>query len=732
MSSTSGVIQVIEFVRALALTWKNLAAYPPTHPAVAGSLAIVKRRLDELRGPAGEVTFGISNDGLMYGATKVDVPAAQKLAQALFTRGVAIVRLGNETTVKDIEIFLRVLGAGAPTEQKRVIWDDLTAAGVMNINLQPVNYSALQVTDRIDEKKRDEKKLRAESLWDEILRALLENRFFSARLRNPPVRIQTADELARMMAQYMEVAPSANVPFDPEATFGIRIPTRDDRKAVLDFIEKTVGQYITESSGMKKQHSLEQAVALLRNLAEPLRGTILRAVAEALVHDETAGTLLRDFASSLPTDEVLDALRYLSSMGKLSNHAAMLLEALATVEASNRSAAPADSVVADLVQLFGEEDIDRFNPPDHQALLGAIAVHIPRIPPEAMNAIEQLGERSGTVEHAAITKQLSNVLMDLVDELGVSRDPRPVLMRVETVIRSHMSTGDFTESLARIEHLQSIAKTTASETLRTAVQESLLRLATGESIQALVDMVHSATPQKVEGIQRLAAALGVTARRSLLVALADEKNRSRRRRLFDFIASLGASIVPDATAFLGDERWFVVRNMLSLLRMVRDTTSLPQVRNLARHPDLRVRLEAIKSLLALDSTVPRSLLDDLVNDPDPKVAETAVTLVGNYGIKEGVDPLLRVVSGNDMFGARRMLRIKAIKALGEIGEPRALDALDRFFKTSVLPWPAREERYAAWESIYHYPADIRRAFVEKGLRSSDPQVRAICERFSGT
>ncbi|HSP15392.1 MAG TPA: HEAT repeat domain-containing protein [Thermoanaerobaculia bacterium] len=730
MSSTSGAIQVIEFVRALALAWKNLAAYPPTHPAVASSLDIVRRRLDELRGPAGEVTLGISNDGLVYGTSKIDIPAAQKLAQALFQRGVAVMRLGNETTTKDIEIFLRVLGAGAPSDQKRAMWDDLTAAGVMNINLQPVNYSALQVTDHIEEEKKEDRSQRAESLWDQILQALLENRFFSARLRNPPVHIQSADELARMMAQYVEVA--ANVPFDPDATFGIRIPTREDRKAGLDFIEKTVGQYIAEASGMKKQNSLEQAVQLLRSLAEPLRGAVLRAVAAALAQDEGAGTLLREFASELPTDEVLDALRYLSSMGKLSNHATMLLEALTNVEASTRAQPPTDSVVADLVKLFGEDDVDRFNPADHRELLSTVAIHIPKIPPEALTAMELLGDRTGTVEHAAITRQLAVVLMDLVGELGGTRDPHAVLSRLEVVIRSHMAGGDFNESLVLIEQLQEIAKSTRSEQMRSAIQESLARLATGETIQALVDMVHKATPDKVEGIQRLAAALGVTARRSLLVALADEKNMSRRRRLFDFIASLGPTIVPDAISFLGDDRWFVVRNMVALLRAVRDQSSLPQVRNLAHHPDLRVRMEAIKSLFALDSTVPRSLLDDLVNDPDPKVAETAITLLGNYGIKEGVEPLLRVVSGNDVLGARRVLRIKAIRALGEIGEPRALQQLDRFFKTGFLPWPAKEERYAAWESIYHYPADVRQTFIEKGLRSSDPQVRAICARFAGT
>jgi HEAT repeat protein len=112
------------------------------------------------------------------------------------------------------------------------------------------------------------------------------------------------------------------------------------------------------------------------------------------------------------------------------------------------------------------------------------------------------------------------------------------------------------------------------------------------------------------------------------------------------------------------------------------------------------------------------------------VAETAVTIVGNYGIKQAVEPLLRIVQGNDIFGTRRSLRVKAIRALGEIGDPPALSRLQRFFRDSILPWPSKEERYAAWESLSGYPHEARAELVERGLRSRDMQVRQISQRLS--
>src|SRR5438445_562460 len=171
MPSTPAANQVAELVRALALGWKNLAAYPPGHPSLVSSLQLVHRRLTELRGPAGEVVLGIESDGLLYGSDKIDSVSAQKFAQALYTRGVAVLRFASETEARDIEIFLRLLAGGSPADQKRAIWEDLTAAGIVHINLQPVDYSGVQVTEDLTALPPEEKQ---PSLWEEILRALME------------------------------------------------------------------------------------------------------------------------------------------------------------------------------------------------------------------------------------------------------------------------------------------------------------------------------------------------------------------------------------------------------------------------------------------------------------------------------------------------------------------------------------------------------------------------------
>lgn len=718
---------VADFIRSLALAWKNLAAYPPGHPALATSVSAAYRSFSALRGPAGEVILGVASDGIMYGPDKIDSTQAQKFAQALYTRGVAVVRFAGATTGTDIEQLLRLLTT-APGETAPPMWEALTAAGVMNIHLQPVDYSAVRVTEQLTPSAQ-----KRESLWDDILRALVAGRELSLKSqRLLSSEIRSVDELSALMLRYIETEDDA-VPFDADATFGVRLDPqrRKVADAIVGQVSDAIGAHIASATGLRKQLAVQQVIQLLRMMPEPLRGAIIRSVLRPLATDEASGAQLREVAASLTHDEVIEALRHLAAAGKLSTHAMVLLQSLAALDAKpDQLPAPPPGLVGELVQLFGEDDIDRFNPPDHKSLLGDVTIQIPALAGNAASGIEKLGSRVETVAPDALDRQLALTVLELLARHGASRPSDALLGRAETIFRSELGAGQIDDALDLVEQIREIGAGSTSETLRNAITASIGRLGTTDVVQSLVDSLANAPPEKAATIRRLLDGLGAAATRNLLLALSEEDNRSRRRRLFDLACSLGPRIVPEVVGFLDDERWYVVRNMILLLRTVNDRTSLSVIRRVAQHRDLRVRLEAIKTLLAFEASVPRTLLEEAINDRDPKMAETAIALVGNYGIKEAVEPLLQILARRDVFGTRRPLRILAIKALGELAVPDALPQMQHLFSTSFLPWPSRAERQAAFESLAAYPPDARGPFVERGLHSRDPQIRNLCRRLA--
>ena len=217
---------------------------------------------------------------------------------------------------------------------------------------------------------------------------------------------------------------------------------------------------------------------------------------------------------------------------------------------------------------------------------------------------------------------------------------------------------------------------------------------------------------------RLIRLLGPGAIRGLLQVLVEEQVRVRRRRVFDLLSTLGADVVPEATRWLGDPNWYVVRNMIALLRAVGDRSSLGTIRRLTGHADLRVRLEALRSLLELDPAVGHGYLLSAIADPDPRAATAAVELAGQHGgPHDGRCRCSTCSRAWDLRGRRRPVRLAALQALGRMGRPEALPRLARFFRERWVPFPSIAERRAAYESLQGYPPDARAWLVDARARA---------------
>jgi hypothetical protein len=501
-------------------------------------------------------------------------------------------------------------------------------------------------------------------------------------------------------------------------------------------LHAAVAGHLARSLGVARPAALRQVAELFRALPDDLKERLLDAAFRVLASDDKDDTSLRELAAELPPDAALKALRQLAQGGmRLSPHAMRLLHTLmaaAQRARRERDASRASSseetraVVAELMTLFQDEDVDRFNPEDHEALLDSAAIDPQDL--KDSRAAGELGERADSLTETALEHTL---LLTLI-ELAGAREALPLdapLERLQALFRDALSAGQFTRALEIVDSVRTIDRDEALPAAnKKRLGEFLARLAEPELLASLLNAPHKAGASPAQ-VKELIARLGSAAARGLLENLAAEQDQKKRRRLFDLIVSLGSVIVPDATRMLRDTRWYVVRNMIVLLRRVGDKGSLPEIRRCAEDRDLRVRLEAIKTLLVQDPSVPRGLLDKAILDKDPKLAESAVVLVGQYGIKEGTQPLLSILSRWDLFGSQRSLRLKALKALADLGDASVLPRLERFFGGGFLPPIALEERRAAFKALEGYPEDARRPFVDKGLYSKDSAIRDACQRL---
>jgi hypothetical protein len=527
--------------------------------------------------------------------------------------------------------------------------------------------------------------------------------------------------------------PEASEPSSKDADLaGRETPASTLPRQLLIRLTEATTAHLQAMSGAGRALVARQAAQLIMQLPEPLRESLVRAALRVLATDPTGQDALEAFTSAVPAHPVLRVMRQLEAEGvPLSRHAQRLVELLASTrvestEGATPSARDLEALHAELLTLFREEDIDRYNPEDHLALLARAMLAWPTRTPIVLGTLDTLGERVASLTEEAVGRQVAQTLLDL---LGRYADDKigGVLARLDRLVQGALARGSLDEAAFA---LDGMARRATDETVpaptRAAIREHLDRLARSEVLSLLAAAL-GATPGPTAA--RVVRLLGPGAIRTLFQVLVEEKVRVRRRRVFDLLSTLGADVVPEATRWLGDTNWYVVRNMIALLRAVGDRSSLTTVQRLIGHADLRVRLEALRSLLELDPATGHQYLLRAIADPDPRAATAAVELAGQRGGPSMVEPLLGVLASWDFRGRHRAVRLAALQALGRMGRPEALPRLARFFRELWVPFPAVAERRAAYESLQGYPADARAPLVARGLRSRDPDIGAVCERL---
>ena len=748
-----------EVVSALVTAWRNLAAYPPGHPARASALATAHARVRASLAASSPLVLAIGRDGLVSSGKKLETAQVRAFARTLYRRNGGLLRIDEDVEPAELERFLVILGDTGPARDQPITGDELPAAGITHISVSAIDYSTLVTTTDVTPVAPEER-----SLWDGLLESLLAAEPF-LRGVDPGARDATAETIASLFRSGAGTGgPGAGGPggtgpggggtggpggggasgggwgsgglgrgsgrggsgFD--AAGAPAAPGGRLGMAAAYTLAGLVGTRLESADSDEREKLAPQIIQLLRALPGEVREPVLAAALRTLAREESPSTHLASLAAALPAADVLRGLRRLArEQGQLSSHALQMAQALAEAHEQMGPAPalpepPAD--FAEMAALFREEDVDRYNPEDHRVLLAQKpSVDLDAIAVELAADPDAFGP--DTESDDAIERRVVTTLLDMTATSPAIVRPL-VLGRLRDIFVRSLQLNRFAQAVGIIRAVRDLTADPSMAERREPLDEFLANLADAPTLAALVAASRQPGGPPFVQVQTLILALGASAARGLLEALAAEQDRGRRLRLIELAASLGAAIVPETRRLLADSRWYVVRNMVLLLRRVQDRSAMNEILRCADHPDLRVRLEAIRALFAFDSKVPRDLLARTINHPDPRLAEAAVLLSGQHGITQATDLLVEILLRWDVFGRHRSIRLKALRALADLGDPAVLPRLGRFFREWPIPLVAIEERRSAYRYLSSYDVADRAPWVARGEKSRDAVIRDIC------
>ena len=198
---------------------------------------------------------------------------------------------------------------------------------------------------------------------------------------------------------------------------------------------------------------------------------------------------------------------------------------------------------------------------------------------------------------------------------------------------------------------------------------ALRRLAKPQLLRAITRELPHADNERDTFIAVLTRA-GEDGADALIEQIAAISGQNERRVYFDALLQLQAG-VPTLIHMLGDARWFVARNAAELLGEMQAREAEPQLTELLRHPDDRVRRAPTSALMRLGTSRAMQAIQDALKDGAPAMRmQAAAALVSRKDVKTAAT-LVRALEEekDDEVQAAFLL------ALGKLATPDAVQRL---------------------------------------------------------
>lgn len=614
--------ELSEFLVELSIALHKHAMYPPGHPSLGPTAARLTARADQLLETRPTIAFGVARYQLVIDgvATDPNQPVLRRLAEELHRHHLGAISILPGVDADEIASALHTLAEeSAPGATPLGLAPPGQLPDWPHVRLHPLTFDRLEIVS--DEPSLSEGEGRAANraahLWVGLASAAL--------------------------------AADASQPVEAAAAEPAIVAKAIDEHRGTDAYDQVIVGYLLQIAEELKSASASELGALRRRTAR----LIAALQPETLERLLTMGGNLaqrRAFVLGATTGMAVESVvRILQAAADasgqvISNGLVRMLSKLAThAEFGGEHVRPlADGALREQVErLLAGWNLDDPNPDAYRRVLHHLAT---------ISAADAATRETKGIEHH--DEALRIVQMSL--EIGTSGPlvDKALDRALEIDVRS-------------VRALFSASRSPGGA----AAEVVWSRLHDYRTIEQLV----SRDPLDTDSLDELLPLMSFDAYDVLLDALVSSPNRTTRRKLLDRIAQADLDLNPLIVERLDDERWYVQRNMLLLLERRRRLPRTFSVTRWTRHPDERVRCEAIR----LQLTIPDEKDDALtaaLEDSDARIVR-----LGLLALQQECPPsfvsLVALAATNPQNPDE--LRVHAVRALGQSRERAALDTLLR-------------------------------------------------------
>lgn len=289
-----------------------------------------------------------------------------------------------------------------------------------------------------------------------------------------------------------------------------------------------------------------------------------------------------------------------------------------------------------------------------ELIIGAMEVNHPEPIDDLLTLLSKSFHLERSLRATSIYMKVFEDLHQLFEESGKSDHDK----RLVQIMVHDLKNNPFRDIAARKKILQTLGMYNDRETINEIagfVKES--RLA-----NEVLDVLKDKTPEVND---------------MLLEIVKNAESKAIRFRAIDLIKASGSLPFKEILQSLTDSRWYVRRNMLTMLGMVKNPQSIKSIINLLGDSTPQVRMEALQALFEVSPYEALSFSSIAAKDEDMEVRLNAIRILGKLGTPKTIELLSKLLttSFKEQNNPNDKTRIEICKALGMTGSADAVSAL---------------------------------------------------------
>ncbi len=296
---------------------------------------------------------------------------------------------------------------------------------------------------------------------------------------------------------------------------------------------------------------------------------------------------------------------------------------------------------------------------------------VPLTNDDIQSIVQQIEEEE---EDRDKSQKLVYLLFEMLTYARGRSEYEEIINLIKEAIRYAVNRGNLETVIYTIKKIETAIKDrTYNEEVNTLLKGVQYFINSNVIISLLGDVLEAGAEFEEEVLEELAELLSKEAIPHMIKVLGELQNISSRKAIIRMLILLGRKDISLLAKGLSDRRWYVVRNIIYIMRQIRDPKGTEYIIPLLRHPDRRVKKEAIIALGELGVSNAVNLLKDALRDGDESVRITAVRAISQLASPLSKKVIMESIKSKDFRERDFQEKKEFFKALARWPDEETID-----------------------------------------------------------